>query len=91
MLSSWVSSRALLTTRLEQDNGFAGRFYRAVAVFLSHRLRNTVSRLGYGGEREMDGRAIEYQTRTDFNVLDNVHLAGARFNRMLKRLLSDGG
>jgi len=82
----FVLDRARLHARLEEDAGFAARFYRAVAVFLADRLRNTVARLGYGAGQELDENA-EYAGELDFGVLDNVHLAGARFDRMLKRLV----
>ena len=82
--------RSELYARLERDAWFAARFYRAVAVFLADRVRNTVSRLGYGASQPMDEDA-EYQGELDLDVLDNVHLAGARFDRMLKRLLAEGG
>lgn len=39
--------RALLAEKLHQDDGFAARFYRALAAFLSSRLRTTVGQLGY--------------------------------------------
>jgi len=35
--------------RLDSDTAFASRFHQAFAVFLSHRLRATMARLGYGG------------------------------------------
>ncbi|NJK28333.1 MAG: cyclic nucleotide-binding domain-containing protein, partial [Coleofasciculaceae cyanobacterium SM2_3_26] len=38
--------RKYLAQRLEEDIGFASRFYRAIAGLLSQRLRGTVSRLG---------------------------------------------
>jgi len=33
------------------DAAFAARFYRAIAMFLSIRMRNTVQRFGYGNAR----------------------------------------
>jgi bacteriocin-type transport-associated protein len=79
--------RAELSRKLEQDPAFAARFYRAVAMFLSHRLRATVGRLGYGKGQGLDEEA-EYEDELDPNVLDSVHLAGSRFDRVLERLLS---
>ena len=38
---------AVLREELARNEGFAARFYRALAVFLSDRLRGTVSHLGY--------------------------------------------
>lgn len=78
-------ARGDLERHLAADVAFSARFHRAIATFLSDRLRRTVRRLGYGeagsldDERELDGELDEA-------VLDNVHLAGARFERMLKRL-----
>ena len=77
--------RRQLAAKLEQDVGFAARFYRALATFLSDRLRGTVSRLGYGEGQSLQ-EDVEYADELDENVLDQVHLAGAGFERMLKRL-----
>jgi len=68
--------------KLASDLAFAARFYRALCVFLADRVRNTTQRLGYGSGTE------EARSRGELNeeLLDNVHLAGARFERMLKRL-----
>ena len=73
---------AVLRDKLASDLGFAARFYRALCVFLADRVRNTTTRLGYGNAPE------ERHARDELNdeLLDNVHLAGARFDRMLKRL-----
>ncbi len=68
--------------KLAQDPAFAARFYRALCVFLASRLRSTTRRMGYG-----DGAADEdAKDELPEDLLDNVHLAGARFDRMLKRL-----
>lgn len=80
-------SRTTLTARLESDIGFAARFYKAIATFLSDRLRGTVQRLGYGDTGASLDEDTELDGELDLNVLDNVHLAGARFERMLKTLL----
>jgi CRP/FNR family cyclic AMP-dependent transcriptional regulator len=78
--------RAMLYAKLEHDPWFAARFYRSVSVFLADRLRNTVGQLGYGAapQRMSD---LESQGELDAGVLDNVHLAGARFDRMLKHFV----
>jgi CRP/FNR family transcriptional regulator, cyclic AMP receptor protein len=77
--------QARLSERLDTDTAFAARFYKALAVFLAGRLRSTTSRLGYSSGQSLDEGA-EYEDELDLNVLDNVHLAGARFDRMVKRL-----
>ena len=73
---------ARVREKLASDLAFAARFYRALCVFLADRVRNTTQRLGYGSGPE------ERNARDELNdeLLDNVHLAGARFDRMLKRL-----
>ena len=73
---------AVLRDKLASDMGFAARFYRALCVFLADRMRHTTQRLGYGNAPD------DPHARDELNedLLDNVHLAGARFERMLKRL-----
>lgn len=83
-------SKAVLERQLEADVGFAARFYKAIATFLSDRLRGTVRRLGYGDSGASLDEDVELEGELDLNVLDSVHLAGARFERMLKTLMGKG-
>ena len=73
-----------LQKKLLSDIYFAAHFYRAVATFLAERMRSTVQRMGYG-ERLDFNAGQEDVGELDASVLDNVHLAGARFDRILKR------
>jgi CRP/FNR family transcriptional regulator, cyclic AMP receptor protein len=73
---------SVVREKLASDLGFASRFYRALCVFLAHRMRQTTQHLGYGKSAE-DTHAKD---ELNEDLLDNVHLAGARFDRMLKRL-----
>ena len=75
-------SNETVRAKLSGDPAFAARFYRALCVFLASRLRSTTRRMGYGTNVEDENAKDEL---TD-DLLDNVHLAGARFDRMLKRL-----
>lgn len=75
---------ALLQRKLADDILFAAHFYRAVATFLAERMRSTVKRMGYGSQTELDPNQ-ELDGELDISVLDNVHLAGARFDRILKQ------
>ena len=68
--------------KLATDPGFASRFYRALCVFMADRLRQTTTRMGYGAVTD-DAHAKD---ELNDDLLDNVHLAGARFDRMLKKL-----
>jgi len=83
-------SRQQLADQLQSDIGFAARFYRALALFLADRMRNTIGRLGYEANPEaaaLDVTATPADAdELDDNVLDTLHLAGARFERMLKTL-----
>jgi bacteriocin-type transport-associated protein len=78
--------RATLAKHLAQDTGFAARFYRALAVFLSDRLRHTTRRAAAWAGGELDEHSTA-DDELDPSVLDNVHLAGARFDLILKRLM----
>jgi CRP-like cAMP-binding protein len=73
--------REALRKRLETDNAFAARFYRAVAMMLSDRLRSSNVR---NGAPRAAGTLQEDEL--DGNFLDTVSLAGDRFSRMLQRL-----
>lgn len=80
--------RARLTEKLAQDAPFAARFYRALAMFLAHRLRGTYQRLGYGKEHPLR-EDVQYEDELSPEMLDSVHIAGSRFDQSLRRLLSE--
>jgi CRP-like cAMP-binding protein len=77
-------SKATLNRKLAADFGFAARFYRALAIYLSTTVRERHRDLGPGGE---SGDGEDDVDELDPNVLDGVYLAGERFDRMLKRVL----
>ena len=72
-------SREALTEKIAADPAFAGRFYKAVAVFLAERLRSTLRQLG-SGTLEAD------TTELDLTALESVSKAGVRFERILQKL-----
>jgi CRP-like cAMP-binding protein len=74
--------RRVLNTKLEAEPHFAARLYRAIAMFLSMRMRSTVQQLGYGRTGVFDEDEIE------MSFLDAVTVAGSRFDRMVKKLLT---
>ena len=76
--------RADLNQRLN-DPAFAARFYKALAVFLANRLRNTVARLGYG-KAAADRQPMELGDEIGPTVLEGVARAGVRLDWMLRRL-----
>ncbi len=72
----------VIRDKLRSDPMFAARFYFALCIFLADRMRNTTMRLGYG-EAAADPHAKDELNET---LLDTFHIAGARFDRLLKRL-----
>ncbi len=75
-------SRSLISERVRKDESFGARFYRAIALTLAYRLRKTMLQ-SHRSSAADDHSADEL----DDNVLDNLHLAGGRFERMVKRVL----
>lgn len=65
--------REALLAAFERDTGFAARFYRAMAIFLSDRLRSATTE---GADDD----------ELDEGLLDTVHQAGDRFVRLLNLL-----
>ena len=77
--------RTRLAEKIDKDVQFAARFYKALAMFLSDRLRNNIGLPAYSHEQGLvENRA--YSDEIDPDVLDNLTLAGARFDWLQKRL-----
>ncbi len=70
-------SRELMNSRLESNLEFKANFYYAISLFLSNRIRNTTSQLGYGTPKEADA--------IDENILDGISQAGSRFSQILQK------
>jgi CRP-like cAMP-binding protein len=81
---------ARLKAKLQSDFGFASRFYRALGVLLSHRLRDTTLQLAYGVERRLDDD-VESQGEMSLDFLDTMSLAAARFDMIIRRLAHADG
>jgi CRP-like cAMP-binding protein len=82
--------RREVKVRLADNPGFAGRFYKAMAMFLADRLRGTVDRMKTGPGQSLPETHI-MQDELDEEVLDQVSLAGARFERLLQMLARSPG
>ena len=74
-----------LRGKLKSDTGFGSRFYRALGVMLTDRLRDTVGMLAYGAEQHLSEDVEEMGELTP-DLLENLGLSGARFDDMLKKL-----
>jgi CRP/FNR family transcriptional regulator, cyclic AMP receptor protein len=81
-----VIPRYAVQKRLDTNTGFAARFYKAMSLFLSDRLRTTTEQL----LSTNDNARISQMDELDDNVLENIYLAGTRFETMMKRLLEEG-
>ncbi|NWF59373.1 MAG: cyclic nucleotide-binding domain-containing protein [Fischerella sp.] len=83
-------SRQQLAAKLQQDVGFASRFYRVIATLLSNRLQGMYTRLGYSRRVYSQGQPldenIEYEDELELNILDSMALAGKRFDWMQEHL-----
>jgi CRP-like cAMP-binding protein len=75
----YTVSKQRLQQGLDENIAFAARFYRAVATFLSDRVRKATA-----AQEGMDPDAAD---ELDDSVLDNVDRAGARFTDLSRRLL----
>lgn len=72
--------RSLLAARLLQDIGFSARFYRAIALFLSSRLRVALTELDFGKD------FVQPDEELSPVLLENLPLARARFDWLLRRI-----
>lgn len=69
---------------IEDEPDFGLRFYKSLSVFLADRLRGTMRRLGHPGDAEADDDAPQNELAE--RLLDNVHMAGLRFERLVNML-----
>jgi CRP/FNR family cyclic AMP-dependent transcriptional regulator len=77
-----------LMQKLDHDEGFASRFYRALAVFIADRLRE--SRDSPVADSTISDEMTIAEDELDVGILDRVSAAGERFNRMLRALANNG-
>jgi CRP/FNR family cyclic AMP-dependent transcriptional regulator len=80
-------SKAILNRKLAADNGFAARFYRALAIYLSTTVRERHRDLGTGVGGDGEPAEEDDADELDSNGMDGVYLAGERFDRMVKRVM----
>lgn len=77
--------RSGIRNRLDSDDAFGHRFYRALAMLLADRLRDRVKRVHYRDKGDLASDAV-LEDELDEGLLDTVSLAGERFDRLLKTL-----
>jgi bacteriocin-type transport-associated protein len=81
-------ARRHFASKLQQDYGFASRFYRVISTLLADRLQDLVGRVGYGRrfyrQNESLKEQVKYEDELSFDFLDRMTLAGARFDWILE-------
>ncbi|PZV07133.1 MAG: cyclic nucleotide-binding protein [Leptolyngbya sp.] len=82
--------REQLAERLKFDTGFAARFYRALAICLSNRMRLTVSQL-QNRDKSPSGNLNHELPVSELakDALESVELAKTRLDWLLRRLKDD--
>ena len=75
----------MLSPKLARDDGFAARFYRAIAMFLAHWVNHAIVRVGQGGPPTLLAGVAE-QDEIPPEALTRVSLAGARFVSLLTHI-----
>ena len=82
-------SRQQLNVKLQQDLGFAARFYRTLAILFGDRLQELLNKMGYSRRIYSSGSSLannlEYDSELDENSLEQISLAGRKFAWMLER------
>ena len=79
-----ILDKGALRRKLGEDVGFASRFYHALAIVLSDRLRATEKRMASGQDEWLEDENIRLKDELDIGVLDQVSMAGDRFDRLLR-------
>lgn len=76
--------REQLANRLNQDVGFASRFYRAISIFLASRLRTTLKYVDYD-KNLLPPQEIEVENLGQ-EFLQNIPFAKARYDWLLRHV-----
>ncbi len=90
--NAWVLAlpQTTLAAKFQEDRGFAGRFYRSIALILSNRCLDLLSRAGIANSREerseLLSEDIEVEDELDMDLLEGTAIAGKRFDWMIQQL-----
>jgi len=70
--------------RFRETPSFEARFYKAISLFLSSRLRGVAGKLSYGKAEQKDAKEMKMlESNIDNATLQRIQIAGERFNRLL--------
>jgi bacteriocin-type transport-associated protein len=80
-----------LATKLKADEGFASRFYRAIAQIMFNRCQDLLIRANFSHQTASSTSSylsedIEIEDEIDFDVLDGTAIAGTRFDWLIQQL-----
>ena len=83
-------ARPLLIAKLQQDVGFAARFYQAISTLLACKLQGVIGKLSsgrrtYARNRSLGSR-VQSENELDEDLLEQMSIAATKFDWMLKRL-----
>lgn len=82
--------QARLAAQLNQEAGFAARFYEAISIVLGDRIRDGLQQRGYGRVAYEQGESldmdIEYADELDMDTLEQTAIAGSRFDWFLRQV-----
>lgn len=77
-----VLDHEFMNDRFEENRGFEARFYKAISLFLSSRLRSTSGRLA---NEKVSGKQLKpIEQDIDSSTLNHIQVAGERFNRLVE-------
>jgi CRP/FNR family cyclic AMP-dependent transcriptional regulator len=70
--------------RFKEFSSFEARFYKAISLFLSSRLRGVAGKLSYGKAEMKESKELKMlESSIDNATLQRIQIAGERFNRLL--------
>ena len=79
--------REVMLAKLDEDTGFAARFYRGIGVMLADRLQSTTGQLGYLMPRARNVVPIEDKNdELDDTWTEQISYAASRFDRLLRTI-----
>jgi bacteriocin-type transport-associated protein len=83
--------RSVLSTKLQQDLGFAARFYRTISALSAARREGISERLAHSRRMYQKGQSLNsdvtYTDELNSVLLDRIAIAGKRFDWMLERTI----
>ncbi len=77
--------RRQLILKLQNDMGFAARFYCGISLCLADRMRGTIRHIEYGRNLELENSELD-QEDINPSVMENLALAQAKFNWLMENV-----